>query len=83
MKDSLAVIYGDFKDVRFGMDTITHKYQSTYFDMNVSKPFFKNIIYQFADITSEILLERQSSRIERFFGTSCADDGVCHSGSLL
>ena len=43
MKDSLAVIYGDFKDVRFGMDTITHKYQSTYFDMNVSKPVFKKI----------------------------------------
>lgn len=32
---------------------------------------------------SLLFFDRQSSRIERFFGTSCADDGVCHSGSLL
>ncbi|MCD8318653.1 MAG: RagB/SusD family nutrient uptake outer membrane protein [Paraprevotella sp.] len=42
-KDSLTVIYDDFKDQRMGMDTITHKYQTTYFDMSMTKPIFKKI----------------------------------------
>lgn len=42
-KDSLTVMYDDFKDTRFGMDTVTHKYVSTFFDMNSPLPIFKKV----------------------------------------
>lgn len=89
-KDSLYHIYDDWKDLRFGIDTVAgSKYRSAYIDMTYAKPIFKkiNVVQNgagkdgdFAVFGSSILLSRMEDmlllRAEALAVLNRVDDAV-------